>query len=166
MRSRERGTSGFTLLEVLIVGTLLMLLAATFVPEFTAAHEDARCAAVVEDLTMLRKQIDLYRHQHDGRVPGYATTSEEVFLKQLRRRTDQTGVVSSNGKYGPYLSGEMPRSPFKDSSKVLVVLGPLKAQHADGQGDHGWAYSASTGEIRANVSVSVIAPNGKSVNQL
>jgi len=166
MRSRSTGTSGFTLLEILIVGTLLLILAATFVPEFTAAHEDARCSAVQDDLNMLRRQIELYRRQHDGRFPGYATASEETFLKQLGQRTDPIGTPSPKGKYGPYLSGDMPRSPYKDSPRVLVVLGPLKPVHYDGSGEHGWTYSSSTGEIRANVSPTITAPNGKPVNQL
>lgn len=166
MNSRQSGNSGFTLLEILIVGTLLLLLAATFVPEFTAAHEDARCSALKNDLGMLRKQIELYRKQHEGRFPGYATNSEEMFLKQLQQRTDPNGTLSSTGKYGPYLTGDMPRSPYKDSSRVLVVLGPLKPAHCDGSSDHGWAYSSSTGEIRANVSALTTTPNGMPVNQL
>lgn len=166
MAVRKPLTDGFTVLELLIVATLLLILAATFVPEFTAAHEDARFTAVKDDLAMLRKQIELYRTQHHGRFPAQGTSSDELFLSQLQHRTDPLGTVSARGKYGPYLSGSFPRSPYQNTDQVVVIAGPLLSEHTDGTGSHAWAFSSTTGEIRANVSEKIISPTGQPIRQL
>lgn len=149
MTQRAKTANRFSFLELLIVVTLLAILGATLVPQFTAAHEDARQAAVAEDLDRFRRQLDLYRTQH-GHWPAEGTNSEAQLIKQLRSRTTSTGVVHEDGKYGPYLIGEIPANPFNHSNKVLVVPGPLKPHQFDGQGVYGWAYSSTTGEFRVN----------------
>ena len=150
MTQRTKSATRFSFLELLIVVTLLAILGATLVPQFTAAHEDARQAAVSDDLDRFRRQLDLYRVQH-GHWPAEGTNSEAQFIKQLRSRTTSTGIVHEDGKYGPYLIGEIPANPFNHSNKVLVVPGPLKPHQSDGQGSYGWVYSSTTGEFRVNL---------------
>ena len=161
MRFRGRTSSGFTLIELLIVLALLGILAATFVPRFTAAHQDARRAAVAQDLDMFQRLIGLYREHHNGHLPAEGTDSEETFLKQLRGRTTVTGAVAPNGKYGPYLTGNIPPNPYGGASTVLVVAGPLQPHQCDGNGQHGWTYSSTTGELRANLGGSPVRDDGR-----
>ena len=147
----SRRWAGFTVLELLMVVTLLAILAVTLIPQFTAAHEDARRAVVHDDIEQFTRQLKLYREQHSGHWPAEKSTSEDTLLKQLKSRTTATGIVAADGKYGPYLIGPMPTNPFKGSSSVIVVNGPLASTHHDGHGPHGWAYSSTTGEFRANL---------------
>ena len=150
MRVHVRTSSGFTLIELMISLALLGILAATLVPRFLSAHQDARQAAVVQDLEMFQRLIALYREHHNGHLPAQGTDSEETFLKQLRGRTTVTGTVAPDGKYGPYLNGNMPANPYGGASTVLVIAGPIQSHQFDGSGTHGWVYSSTTGEVRAN----------------
>ncbi len=156
MRFKGRSSSGFTMIELLMVLALLGILAATFVPKFLAAHHDARQAAVVQDLAMFQRLIALYREHHNGHLPAQGTDSEETFLKQLRGRTTVTGNLAPDGKYGPYLKGDMPANPYGGASTVLVIAGPIQPQQCDGNGKHGWVYSSTTGEVRANLRGAVV----------
>lgn len=157
-------STGFTVIEVLIVTALLALLAGIVLPELRAAGQQARCQAVQRDLASFRKQIALYREHHDGRWPAQGTESGDLFAAQLGRRTTHTGTVTDDGRYGPYLFGPLPENPWTFSSRVLVVAGPLRDEHCDGRGSHGWAYSSTTGDIRASIPPDVIAVDGRPVN--
>jgi general secretion pathway protein G len=52
--------AGFTLMELIIVMTIISILAALAVPRFTAAIKSAREAVLREDLRVLRTAIDSY----------------------------------------------------------------------------------------------------------
>jgi general secretion pathway protein G len=65
--SRKRG---FTLVEILIVVVIMGILAAIVVPQFSQSSDDARYTSTVQNLQSLRGQIDLFRNQHEGRLPG------------------------------------------------------------------------------------------------
>ena len=61
---------GFTLVEVLIVVVILGILAATVLPQFTSANDDAKESALVQDLQTIRAQVQLYKFQHENTYPG------------------------------------------------------------------------------------------------
>jgi prepilin-type N-terminal cleavage/methylation domain-containing protein len=156
--------SGFTFIEVLIVLMLLAIVSATFIPQITAANSDARRTAVEEDLALMRRQIQNFKDQHN-QFPAYGSDSQVQFLEHLMQKTNRAGQVLANGRFGPYLLGDVPENPFTRSNAVLVVLGDLKAHQYSGHGSHGWAYSSTTGEIRVNLSPNVVDPNGEPVNR-
>lgn len=153
MKSGNRSRrAGFTLVEVLIVVVILGILAATVLPQFSQASKDAKESSVVQNLQMIRHQIGLFKFQHDGKLPAEGTTDSAAFTNQMTQKTTLAGVVdATNGNLGPYVIGQLPPNSYNNSRTVLVKNGALAAADYDGSGSHGWAYSSTTGEVRANV---------------
>jgi general secretion pathway protein G len=65
LRKRERG---FTLIELIVVMMIIAILTAIAVPRFTAAIQNAREAALKEDLHVMRDAIDAYT-MDKGKAP-------------------------------------------------------------------------------------------------
>lgn len=161
MRRRER--KGFTLVEVLIVVVILGILAATVLPQFTSATKDAKESAVVQDLQMLRQQINMYKFQHDGKLPGTATGV--TFEQAMMNKTDIDGTLNAtSGKFGPYLVGQLPPNPYNGKSDVKVVSADLAETDVDGT--TGWIYSDTTGDIRCNFDDTLVSDDTKKLFSL
>ncbi|MDA0587020.1 MAG: hypothetical protein O2820_03675 [Planctomycetota bacterium] len=143
---------GISFIEFALIAALLTGCAMSFAPELVAAAKSASEQALDDDLEMFRRQIAQYRLDHDDLLPAHGTNSEATFLNQLTRRTSRHGEVAERAHFGPYIIGSIPVNPFSGLSRVLVVPGPLAAGHTTGDGTHGWAFSSTTGEIRANTS--------------
>lgn len=141
--------SGFTLVEVLIVVVILGILAATVLPQFTSASNDAKESALVQDLQTLRSQIELYKFQHNETYPAAGTTNEKTFLDQLLLSTDADGTTGPIGTkpFGPYFVGQFPANPFNGRNDVMVVDTNTLPPADDSTG---WIYSSKTGRIKAN----------------
>ncbi len=143
---------GISLAEVLMLVTLLGLLLAMLLPELLRTQDEARQKTIQSTVHAVRRQITRFREHHQGRLPAQGTNSEQQFVGQLFERTAISGRIEVEGRFGPYLLGEFPTNPYSRSSTVLVVAGSLTREHFLGDGTHGWAYSSTTGEFRANVS--------------
>ena len=143
---KRQSRRGFTLVEVLIVVVVLGILAATVLPQFTSASSDAKESAVVQNLQVLRSQIQLYRYQHDGKLPAEGQTTEAKLTDALLKRTDIDGTVNTTGgAFGPYFVGLLPPNAFNNLRTVRVETADAAADGATG-----WIYNSSTGTIRAN----------------
>lgn len=132
--------TGFTLVEVLIVVVIMAILAATIIPQFSDSSKDAKVSSIKFNLHTLRAQIELYKSQHDGRVPS-------ATLAELITTTDRfgTGGTGAAFPYGPYMR-QIPPNPFNFSNVVRpAIADPPTA--ASGSVDAGWLYHAATGKI-------------------
>jgi prepilin-type N-terminal cleavage/methylation domain-containing protein len=152
---------GFTLVEVLIVVVILGILAATVLPQFSNASEDAREAALVQDLQAMRSQIELYKFQHNGKYPGDGAGANEFRSAMLMAsKSDMTTAAPGTAgfPYGPYFAGAIPPNPYNGQSGIMIVAdvpGTLVQETALDAGNGelvGWIYNPATGRIKANCS--------------
>tara|TARA_R110002072_G_scaffold303099_1_gene493553 strand:- start:307899 stop:308462 length:564 start_codon:yes stop_codon:yes gene_type:complete len=164
--------SGFTPIELLMACTLLAIVVATLVPQMLSASEQSKQTSLLRRLHLVRERIEQFRDSHRGQLPAEGRNSTAEFLADLARLA---GTSDSN-KFGRSVSDAAstnqpeieipPTNPYTQRSDILVIPDRLKPHHFSGNGHHGWAYSSSTGEFRANLSPQITDSSGRLINQL
>ena len=149
---------GFTLVELIIVITILGIMAAIVIPTFQGNVATARESASKTNLMTIRTQIELYKLQHNGVPPGYvdgAGATTDMLAVQFIGTTTVTGLPSPSTVpsdpflYGPYLK-KIPVNPFNKLSTIASVdVGTAFSAAVDGTSS-GWLYKKETAEIVIN----------------
>jgi len=80
---RRRTQSGFTLIELIIVMTIIAILALIAIPNFTAAIKHAREAVLREDLQTMRMAIDSYTMDKQKAPQSLDDLVQEGYLKAI-----------------------------------------------------------------------------------
>ena len=148
---------GFSLVELVIVVTIIGILASIAVPRMTTASSNAKANALQATLANVRKAIDVYYAEH-GKYPGYTagtnTPNDTAFVDQLLLYSDAVGNTNDAPtavfKYGPYLRSPFPRNPHNELDTVYVKATPSDADPADGAS--GWVAVLSHGYFGVNMS--------------
>lgn len=141
---------GFTLIELMIVVSILGIMAAIVLPHIQDHQQQARQAAAKDMLRTVRGQIELYKLEHNGRAPGYRMAMLVEIGPQLIGTTDVNGISSTSKvpsetyPFGPYLD-RLPKNPFNGKTDVKYITGDFIPDDTTG-----WIYKRSTGEIRLN----------------
>ena len=145
----------FTLVELMIVVSILGILAAIVIPMHTDQTLMAKESAIKSNLNIVRTQIELYRLRHHSAAPGYVngTPADVATLElQFTGTSTETGEVSANKVpvspylYGPYLK-KIPENPFNRLSSIAYAADFTTAVNGTSSG---WLYKRETGEIRLN----------------
>lgn len=146
--------NGFTLVEILIVVVILGILAAIVIPQFSDASTEAKNSSLSSNLQTVRSQIELYKIQHNGNLPGAGTAT---LTEALTKYTTVAGALAAvqapaTNVYGPYLQA-VPKNPFNDLNVITSgATNPTTASTTAG-----WFFNTSTGQFLAVDSVDHLA---------
>ena len=150
--------TAFTLIEVILVVTILGILAALVLPTFSDHATGARESAAKSNLMTIRSQIELYKLQHNGIPPGYVDgAGAPVATVELQFvGTSMVGGAPSPSTvpvglflYGPYLK-KIPKNPFNGLSTLAYVAQATAFSAAVNGTSSGWLYKKETGEFVIN----------------
>lgn len=94
--SNRKASAGFTLIELMIVVTILAILAAMVVPKLMSRPDEARIVAARQDISTIKQALNLYR------LDNKAYPSTEQGLQALVQKPT-SGVIPDNWKSGGYL---------------------------------------------------------------
>ncbi len=146
-----RHNNGFTLIEIMIVITMLAILAAMILPRMVGAQNEARDSAIETDIQMVRRQILVYKAQHIGKGPHLDASGNpdpNNLPARLTGKTDVDGTINANGEFGPYMQ-DWPTNPYSSSPvDGKLFFGTDVAPPRNGT--TGWYYNTITCEISAN----------------
>ena len=120
---------GFSLIELMIVIVVLGILGAIVLPLFQTAANDAREAALAQNLCSMRKFLATYRSNFKG-----------VYPKTKQELQDAVGVLPRN----PYTAGR--------GVRIIENIGDSdpNEKEQDSVERIGWIYHPGTGTIWAN----------------
>jgi len=130
-------------MDALILTIVIAIVGGTSIPLFEMVTGRAKVSALIQDLHVLRSQIELYKLEHQDRVP----VLHEGSLPQLVRPTNAQGVPGKSGSrfpYGPYLRSGIPLNPVTGRS-IITATDTFPPTSASGNG--GWLYHQETGQI-------------------
>jgi len=148
----------FTLVEVILVVTVLGILGALVLPTFQGHIAKAREPAAKDNLRVIRNQIELYKLQHKGIPPGYVNGSgapTALLELQFTATTTETGAVSPSivpaepFVNGPYIR-KLPENPYNKLSNIVCVPEATAFSAAVDGTSSGWLYKKETGEFKIN----------------
>lgn len=110
---RSRRSRGFTLIEIMVVITILGILAALIVPRVVGRTDDARIAAAKQDIASIMQALKLYRLDN-GRYP----TTEQGLQALITKPTAEP--LPNNWKQGGYLERSgIPKDPWGNVYQYL-----------------------------------------------
>jgi general secretion pathway protein G len=152
----------FTLIEIIVVVAILGILGAIVLPMIGNHVSHGKEAAARKALQMIRSQIELYRFEHQGLVPGYFVNpigiKSQATYTQLYNQFIGTSTLDGNAvsvktpaglyRYGPYLE-KLPVNPFNIKSTIKYVPSAT-AFSAAADKSTGWLYKKETSEFRLN----------------
>lgn len=109
----RRRARGFTLIEIMVVITILGVLAALIVPRVVGRTDDAKIGAAKQDIASIMQALKLYRLDN-GRYP----TTDQGLQALITRPT--TEPLPANWKQGGYLErSTVPSDPWGEPYKFL-----------------------------------------------
>ena len=151
----------FTLVEILIVVTILAILAAIVAANFADIPSTVKQTNLKENLSKIRAHIEVYRNQHAGLPDG------DLFAEQLTKPTNFAGdladVRGGEYVYGPYIE-QMPTNPMTSIGTIRTTDDP-SARFPPGDQNGGWWYNGATGRFYADLRDDVTDRDGQPYNR-
>lgn len=155
----NRQSTGFTLVELIIVVSILGILAAIVLPEFQGHIQKTKESAAKDTLRLFREALERYATDHNGVPPGYNlndtshvsnafTIQSQLFRMASNSKGELAAIGTAGYPYGPYLT-KIPENPFNGLDGISIISngGSFPNEPA---GASGWYYKPQTKEIRLN----------------
>lgn len=142
----------------MLVVAILGILGALVLPIYQGHASEAKISSAKSNLHAMRAQIELYRLQHQGSLPGYingAGAPIATMQIQLTGTSTASGIASSNkAPLGPFVCGpyllKIPMNPYNNDPNIAYVAEATTFLLAADGTSSGWLYKKETGEIRLN----------------
>src|SRR5208283_4905503 len=100
MKTKRQHASGFTLIELMIVMSIMLILMTLAIPQFTGAIKSAREAVLREDLHVLRTAIDSYTEDKQKAPQSMDDLIQDGYLKAVpvdpMTRSSETWVTDTS----------------------------------------------------------------------
>ena len=100
-----RRSSGFTLVELILVVTIIAMLAAMVVPRLAGRSEQAKTARAKSDLASIGLALDLFELD----AGGFPEQLEDLVAREAPSHLSEMAREKWNG---PYLKRGLPRDPW------------------------------------------------------
>jgi len=142
-------TKGFTLLELLIVISIIAILAVTIIPNFIGFDTEAKVSASITNLNTLRTRITMFR----AKEGEYPTSLNDLITKTY----DDMGVQQ------PYLE-KLPLEMISDKKGSNKFIDIKSDEELSGEG--GWAYYTDKAKVVINVNQPLDSKWGKSKGEI
>lgn len=140
---------GFTLLELLIVISIIAILAVTIIPNFIGFDTEAKVSASITNLNTLRTRITMFRAK-EGEYP-------ESLNDMVTKSYDDMGVQQ------PYLD-KLPLEMISDKRGSNKFVDLKSDDELTGEG--GWAYYKDKAKVVINVIEPLDSKWGKSKGEI
>ena len=148
-RRTPRNDKGFTLLELMIVISIIAILAASLIPNIIGFDADAKLASTKTNLNTLRTRLSLFRAK-EGHYP-------KEFMELTETTYNDAGIDK------PYLE-EMPVEFVSSSSGNNEVTNASSADALPGDG--GWVYLTDKAKVIIDWDKELDEKWGKAVGQI
>ena len=126
---------GFAMIQVSLIGAICSVGAGIVAPDLSARGTGVEEARFLADIQTIRCQLELYKIQHDEKLPP--TESFASF--------EQAMTTRGQDNRGPYLQ-IIPNNPFSGSNMVRFE----NDQSTAGCGKAGWVLNTGTGLFQAD----------------
>jgi prepilin-type N-terminal cleavage/methylation domain-containing protein len=116
-----RSIRGFTLVEIMIVVSIIALLAALAVPGFLRARKRSQASRIINDLRLIDSAVDQYAIENN-KTSG-APVAVADWTNYLKKGTNLyvTGVDIFGNSYGPQTVDSLPFVPAASKSALSDV---------------------------------------------
>lgn len=140
---------GFTLIELMIVISIVGLLAAISIPKFAGVADSAKVANIQGNLSSMRISIAMYNAKN-GTYPGLM--GKEDNLGSVIDSTNKEAIAFSQF----YGKESLVNTPGWSSESITIgdtneIEEPKSKTNLIASKDGGWVYEVTLGDIRADI---------------
>jgi prepilin-type N-terminal cleavage/methylation domain-containing protein len=151
-RKSARGR-GFSLVELVIVVVIIGIIAAIAIPRMSQGSAGAADNALGENLSILRKAIDVFQAEHNGvyPAPGASCTIADLLTKYSNAGgdavADQKDTTNGVYIYGPYLRAIPPITVGDHRGQNGISYSGTAGVPGSVSSDTAWLYNGADGSI-------------------